>query len=197
MNAAQPTPPRGWFARLVHDKLIEPLHHPKHEPEYTARGVLFGLLIALTPTVGIQMTIVFGVWLLVRRAVPQWDFSLVVALAWTWVTNVFTAPPLYYLYVITGRVLLGHWDDLQGYAMFSKRLAQSMPEQLGWLETAWLFIVNLLEIFGVAMFVGCLPWMVIGTWLGYIWSLRLIRRLRRIREKHALEAARKTSKQTQ
>ena len=191
MNTPPQPAQRGRLAQLVHDKLVVPLHRSKHPPEYTARGVFFGLLIALTPTVGIQMPIVFGIWLLVRRLRPSADFSLVVALAWTWVTNVATAPPLYYLYIVSGRIMLGHWDNLQGYDVFAERLAQTMPQDAGWLETAWLYVVNLFDIFGVPLFVGCLPWMVFGAWAGYVWSLGLLTRLRLARERRVAVAANK------
>ena len=87
--------PRGWLSRIVHGKLIAPLRRSRHTPEYTARGVLVGLLVALTPTVGVQMPIVFGIWLALRKMYPGWDFNVVVALAWTWVTNAVTAPFVY------------------------------------------------------------------------------------------------------
>ena len=190
MNMPSSPPTRGRFSQLVHDKLIEPLHQSKHSAEHTARGVFFGLLVALTPTVGVQMFMVFGIWLLVRRIRPSWDFSLVIALAWTWVTNVATAPPLYYLYIVSGRILLGHWDDLQGYEVFTQRLAHTMPVDAGWIETAWLYVKNLFEIFGVSLFVGCLPWMVLGAWAGYVWSLRVVVRVRRVRERRASASAR-------
>lgn len=180
-----PPPPRGQFARLVHDKLIAPMRRSRHPPEYTARGVFFGLLIALTPTVGIQMGVVLGLWVLVHRLTPRWDFNLVVALAWTWVTNVFTAPPLYYIYIVTGRMMLGRWEDMQGYSVFARRLAATMPDDAGWLEQAWRFVVNLFDIFGVPMFVGCVPWMVLGAWAGYVWSLGLLRRLALSRARRA------------
>jgi uncharacterized protein (DUF2062 family) len=188
MTARPPPQQRGRFVQLVYDKLIDPLYRSKHPPEYAARGVLFGLLIALTPTVGVQMPIVFGIWLLVRRLRPNWGFSLVIALAWTWVTNVFTAPPLYYLYIVSGRILLGHWDDMQGYAVFAERLSSTMPSNAGWVETAWLYVVNLFEIFGVSLFVGCLPWMVFGAWAGYVWSLGLLVRMQRMRERRVAAA---------
>lgn len=191
MNTPTPAPQRGRFLQLVHDKLIAPLHRSKHSPEYTARGVFFGLIVALTPTVGVQMPIVFGIWLLVRRIRPSADFSLVVALAWTWITNVATAPPLYYLYIVSGRILLGHWQDMQGYGVFTERLAQTMPTDAGWLETAWLYVVNLFEFFGVPLFVGCLPWMVLGAWAGYVWSLGVLNRVRRMRERRAAAAENK------
>lgn len=180
---------RGWLSQLVHDKLIQPLRHSRHPPEHAARGVLVGLLVAMTPTVGVQMPIVFGIWLAVRKVYPRWDFGLVVALAWTWVTNVFTAPPLYYLYIVTGRMLLGRWDDMQGYGVFTERLVETLPQDAGLLEEAWLYVVNLFEIFGVPMFVGCLPWMVLGSWAGYVWSLGLLHSLARARARRAAKKA--------
>ena len=47
----------------------------------------------------------------------------------------------------------------------------------GWIETFWLKPYNLFANFGVPMFVGSLPWALLGGWLGYVWTLRLIQRL--------------------
>lgn len=185
MQNREASPRRSRLWRILHLKLVIPLRRSRHPPEYTARGVAVGLLVALTPTVGVQMPIVFLVWLAMRKLRPAWDFHLVVALAWTWVTNVATAPPLYYLYIVSGRMLLGRWDDLQGYAQFSERLAQTLPTDAGWLEAAWLYVVNLFRVFGEPMFVGCVPWMVLGTWAGYVWSLGLLRGLARSRARRA------------
>ena len=183
------TPERSWLSRIIHEKLLEPLRRSKHPPEYTARGVFFGLLVAMTPTVGVQMPIVFVIWLLIRRIRPTWDFNMVVALAWTWVTNVVTAPFLYYLYIVTGRILLGRWEDMQGFDIFRERLAATLPKDAGWLEAAWSYVVNLFDIFGIPMFVGCAPWMVLGSWAGYVWSLGLLRRLAAVRARRAAERA--------
>lgn len=177
MDAAPPPTRRGRLAQVVHERLLDPLRRSRHPPEYTARGVFVGLLVALTPTVGVQMPIVFALWLALRRMSQAYDFNLVVALAWTWVTNVATAPPLYYLYLVTGRMMLGRWDELQGYQRFEERLARSLPQDAGWLESAWSYGVNLFDQFGVPMFVGCIPWMALGAWAGYAWSLGALRRL--------------------
>ncbi len=184
-----PIPRRGSLTRLLLEKLIIPLRRSRHPPEYTARGVFIGLFVALTPTVGVQMAVVFGLWVIVRRVYRPWDFNLVVALAWTWVTNVATAPPLYYLYIVTGRMMLGRWGDLQGYHVFTQRLAATVPQDSGWLEAAWLYLVNLFQIFGVPMFVGCVPWMILGAWAGYVWSLGLLRGLARARARRAAARA--------
>ena len=169
--------------QFLRQKLLHPLIRSRHPAEHTARGVLVGLAVALTPTVGVQMPAVFGVWILMRRFTPQWDFNLVVGLAWCWVTNIATAPPLYYLYLVTGRMLLGRWDEMQGYDSFASSLRLAVPVGTGWLETAWLYVMNLFTTFGIPLFVGCIPWAVLGAWAGYVWSLRALNRLNQLRAK--------------
>lgn len=166
------------FVRSLRSRLIRPLLHPRHPPEYMARGVFFGLFVALSPTTGIQMPLILVLWLLVRRFRSSWNFHLLVAMAWTWVTNVLTIPPLYYLYVVTGRVLLGWWDRIKSFETFESRLSETLSPQAGWLEAIWVYTVNFIEKFGLPVFVGSIPWMILGSWLGYTWSLALIRRIR-------------------
>lgn len=174
------------LTRAVRARLIRPLLGARHPPEFTARGVLFGLLVALSPTTGIQMPLVLVIWLAVRRLRPAWNFNLLVAMAWTWVTNVLTIPPLYYLYVVTGRALLGWWDRIKGFETFESRLSETLSPQAGGLETVWVYTVNFIEKFGLPVFVGSIPWTILGSWLGYTWSLALIRRIR-ARRRHRRE----------
>ncbi len=169
---------------LIRARLIDPLLHTKHTPEYTARGVMFGLMVALTPTVGVQMPIVFLIWLAVRRFRPEWNFNVVVAMAWTWITNVATAPPIYYLYIVTGRTLMGRWDKVRNYETFASRLTESLEEDPTWFESVWVYAVNLVNKFGIPLFVGCVPWVILGSWLGYRWSRSFIIGVRRARERH-------------
>lgn len=178
-------------AAAVRARLLRPLIRTAHPPEYTARGVMFGMMIALTPTVGVQMPIVFVLWLAVRRFRPAWGFNVVVAMAWTWVTNVVTAPPLYYLYIVTGRTLMGRWDRVRDYDTFESRLTESLDADAGWAEALWVYAVNLVDKFGVPLFVGSLPWIVLGSWLAYRWSRRFVVGVRRARERHRLQAARR------
>lgn len=171
----------SWTSRLgrsVRARLIRPLHSVRHPPEYMARGVFFGLLVALSPTTGIQMPMIFVIWLLVRKFRSSWNFNLLVALAWTWVTNVLTIPPLYYLYVVTGRALLGWLDRIKSFETFESRLSETLSPDAGWLEALWVYTVNFIDKFGLPVFVGSIPWTIMGSWLGYKWSLALIRRVR-------------------
>jgi len=188
-NEPQRNNRRSGLARLIRHRLVIPIVRSRHPPEYTARGVMVGLAVALTPTVGIQMPVVFLVWLLMHRFRRAWDFNLLVALAWTWLTNVFTAPPIYYMFLVTGRLMLGRWDRIRDYDTFSARLGSTLNAEVGWFETLWVYMHDLFEKFGAPMFVGALPWALLGSWLGYRWTLGLIRRMRERRARRNQAAA--------
>ena len=163
---------------MVRFRLILPTLRSPHAPEYTARGVSLGVGLAFTPLIGIQMPLVLLIWLAVRRFAPRWDFHLLIALAWTWVTNVVTLVPVYYVFYITGRVMLWRWDALPGFHSFAAQMPAVSEIEAGWLEAFWITVVRIFEIWGEPMFLGCLPWAIGFGWLSYRWSLRLIRRLR-------------------
>jgi|GEM_PF-295562 len=167
---------RNGLHRLIRHRLVIPVLRARHPPAYTARGVSVGLALAMTPTIGVQMPMVFLAWLAVRRFRRDWDFSLLVALAWTWFSNLLTFPPLYYLFLVTGRLMLGRWDPTKDYETFTARLDAALYVEAGWLETLWGHIHNLFEQFGLPMFVGCLPWAILSGWIGYVWTLRYLRR---------------------
>ncbi|GAB6054576.1 hypothetical protein JCM17960_33960 [Magnetospira thiophila] len=172
--------------RLARFRLIVPMQRSPHPPEYTARAAAIGLAVAFTPTVGIQLVVVLGIWILLRWS-ARTDFSLVVALAWVWVTNVFTMLPIYYGFYVTGQFMLGRWDDLSGYQGFVDVFSAAVKMDMSMLDMAWALITLAAEEQGLAMFVGSLPWAIITAWLGYVWSLKYLRtrqsaRLRRFRE---------------
>ena len=170
--------------RLTRLKLLIPILRSKHPPEYTARGVLVGMAWAMTPLVGIQMYTVFMTWLIARKLF-KWDFSLIVGLAWTWVTNVFTMLPVYYAFYLTGQVMLGNWNDLSGYNSFVEAYFRTFDEGLGTWETVQMYAVMIVKDWGLAMAVGSLPWAALGGWLGYKFGLAYaMRRAARLRAKH-------------
>ena len=166
------------FRRLMRLRLVVPILRSPEAADYTARGVFVGLLVALTPTVGIQMVIVAGIWALVRMLRPAWDFNVVIGMLWTWLTNVFTAPPIYYVFLLTGEAMLGRWGESGGYGMFSERLAGLLEADATFVASMWVYAVGIFEAWGVPMLIGCLPWAIAGAFLGYWWSLRLIHQFR-------------------
>ncbi len=60
------------------------------DKENLARGLALGMFVAFTPTIGFQMILVCILILLYPGNMP-------VALAACWITNPFTAPPIYYV----------------------------------------------------------------------------------------------------
>ncbi len=145
-----------------------------------------GLAVALTPTVGIQLIAVFGLWIMCRWS-RRTDFSLVVALAWVWVTNALTMLPIYYTFYVTGQFMLGRWDDLSGYQGFIDVFQAAFQDDLGFLDRIWALVRLSAQEQGLAMFVGCIPWATGTAWAGYAWSLKLLRvrqaaRLKRFKE---------------
>jgi len=171
--------------RQVRHRLIVPLLRAKRAPGYTARSVAVGLLVAMTPTVGVQMLIVLAIWFVVRFARPVWDFNVVIAMLWTWITNVFTMGPIYFVFLITGRFMLGGNGDLSGYDEFTDRLEQTLAADAGHFEMFWVYTIDLFQTWGLPMFIGSAPWAILISVLGYWWSLRLIAKLR-ARRKSAL-----------
>ncbi len=112
--------------RKLRRRLIAPMFSSRKSPEYAARGVLFGVFFAFTPLVGVQIAILIGIWTAVRAFAPRYDFNLIVAIAWVWVTNVFTVPPIYFGFIVTGQMMLGRWDEPIGYSAYTSRLDASL-----------------------------------------------------------------------
>ncbi|MEK9752366.1 MAG: DUF2062 domain-containing protein [Rhodospirillaceae bacterium] len=172
----------GWkgFMRMLRLRLVIPLLRAKHEPEYTARGVFVGVALGLTPTVGIQIPMVMATWAAVRATVPAWNFNMIVAIAWVWLSNVFTLGPLYYGFLVTGRIMMGHHDALPGYQTFSVELMKALEVDADGLKGFWEQTVNLFDLYGVPMLIGCIPWALIWGWIGYVWTLKYLRRRQRL-----------------
>jgi hypothetical protein len=170
--------------RLVHFRLVIPLMRSPHTPEYTARGVMVGLFWAFTPLIGVQMYLVFLSWLVARRK-PDWDFSLLVSLAWTWVTNVFTLIPTYYLFYVTGEILLGRTGTITGYDHFAHAW-QAALEAEGFIGPIVAYARTIASEQGVPMLVGSIPYAFGMGWLGYRWSLKFIIRLRKARHERKI-----------
>lgn len=179
MSVLFPSRSPSRFRRAIRQKLLVPLVRLRHHPELAARGTMVGLAWAFTPTFGIRMPLVFATWIVTRHLL-RWDFSLFLGLAWTWVTNILVVVPVYFAFHVTGRLLLGRWDDLSGFATFRAQLeaflaAGSLHERLGLALQEW----------GLTLWLGALPWSAAMAALGYVGARRFLayraaRRRRRI-----------------
>jgi len=193
-QTAQRRRERSWskrLERLWRYRLLIPLKRNPHPPEYSAYGIMVGVGVALTPTVGVQMGIVVLIWLIARH-VFGWHFSVVLGCAWTWITNYLTAPPIYYVLYVTGHLMLGRWSALGGYDAFAE-VSRSFfsPPDLGTIELAEFYITTVFVGWGVPMLVGCVPFVIIGGALAYWWSLRFVIRYRRARQQRRIRRAKR------
>lgn len=170
----------GWLSRigrLVRYRLHIPMIRSRHSPEYTARGVMVGMFWAMLPLVGIQMAFVLATWVIARK-VFNWDFSLVNGLAWTWVTNVVTVIPAYYLFYVTGLWLMGNSEALGDYETFAAGLKGIGGDEPGFWRSAAVWSKTLLIGWGVPMTIGAVPWAVTSAAISYFLSLRFVRAYR-------------------
>lgn len=174
-----------------------PLVRSRQPPENAARSVAVGLLWAFTPTFGVQMAFVCVHWY-VARVFFRRDFNVVVAMAWTWITNVFTVAPTYYAFFVAGQILLGRWGDLSGYRGFQEFRRTALGEIAGDPASfeAWRTYVSVVaEGWGLAMLVGSAPFAALAYVAGYRWALRVTlrwrarrRRARRVRAEGAVRS---------
>lgn len=157
------------LGRLLKLKLIIPILRLKHPPEYKARGVAVGLAWAMTPLVGIQMWLVFMTWIFLKK-VFHWHFSLGLAIVWTWVTNVFTVPPVYYIFYATGQIMQSR--EVAAYQNLKKMISETFLSNLSFSEQWVLFFKLLVKDWGFSMAIGCLPWALLFGVSGYYLTYR-------------------------
>lgn len=182
------------MGRLSRLKLLIPLRRSPHSPEYTARGVAVGMFWAMTPLVGIQMYLCFMTWLLFKP-LKNANFSLVISFAWTWVTNVFTMLPIYYLFYATGQIMRGDWHNITGYDTFLTSWHAAFDAGAGFWQAALDLMALLAKELGLSMGIGCLPYAIASAWFSYKFSLKYVRRRRRKKlEKRVKAHAAKSAK---
>jgi len=172
------------LGRLCRYRLVVPIKRSVHSPELIARGVMVGLAWGLTPTIGLQMGLCFLTWLFTVR-VLRWDFNIVIAMAWTWTTNLLTMLPAYYLFFLTGQIMLGRVGGMTGYGEFLALWDKNVPgaEALGFWQWLGEYAVILFHGWGLPMLIGCLPWSALGGWAGYVWTLRFVTRYQAARQR--------------
>ena len=172
-------PRRRFFERLrrnAYFHLLIPLKRSRRPPEYGARGIAIGLALGLTPTDGFQLILLGAIWFAATR-LAGWQFSWLIAAAWTTVTNPLTIPLIYFAFHATGAAILGQALALD-YGAFAARLAVALPEAGGFGAQTVAYATILLRDFGLVMLLGSLPYAVLGGATGYVLGLRFIRRYR-------------------
>ncbi len=162
----------GRLRRLFRYRLLIPLERSLSSPEEVARGTSLGLGFGLTPTVGFQIMMLMVAWC-VMRFVFRLRVDIVSAIAWTWVSNPLTMIPMYFVFYLTGELMLFRTDEMMGYEGFSGMVSGLVSGEVSFL-VLW---AEALEIV-IPMFLGSVPWSLLGFVCGYLWGKRFMERLR-------------------
>jgi len=173
MQKARRLPPFRRLLRLVYLRLIIPLKRSSRPPEYTARAIAVAVFWAFTPLIPIQTYLLGLTWLIARRF-PQTEFNLLVGLAWIWITNAFTMIPIYFVFYVTGQILLGQWDGAVGYTTFAEQWRIIINHSDGFFEISKAITQLLLHQQGIFLAFGSLPYAFGFSWLAYVWSRRFL-----------------------
>lgn len=171
----------NWYQsieRLVRYRLFVPLKRSKQPAEHSARGVAVGMFWAMSPFFGLQMTLVFLTWLFSRKLL-HWDFALVPGLAWTWITNIFTLPPFFYAFYITGQIALGKFSGIQGfqafYNLFEVAKMEAGPDFWAQMFASANVIISQI---GIPLCIGSAIWAIVWSWASYYMTLRFVNEYR-------------------
>jgi uncharacterized protein (DUF2062 family) len=160
--------------RLMHYQLIIPMLRSKHAPEYTARSVAIGFAVGITPTAGLQLISCALAWIIAKK-IFKWDFNVILAMAWTWNSNTFTIPPIYYICFVTGQIMLGNWHDVFGYQAFAQHFEGIFDLDLSWDSVGDVADFLVTGVF-LKMMLGSIPWFVLSYWVFYRWTMRFMER---------------------
>lgn len=169
---------RRW-ARSLHLQLIVPVLRNRNAPTLTARSVMVGVVVGMTPTQGFQTPLLVAMWWVARLV--GWRFSFIIAYPWNIITNPFTMGPLYYVWYLVGMAMLGDLGtrlDLESFVAIVER-SMAMADQ-GFLENAGEALRLLWNAVGLPVCLGSVPFAVGFGWFSYVLTRRLLtNRLRR------------------
>ena len=151
-------------------------------------GLAMGLWVALTPTVGIQMTVAALVGTLLNK-VTRHGANRPIAVAMAWISNPVTMVPMYYGYVLIGWKLMGKEEAFPSLAQWKARFALYLGSaKLDWGDKIkGLFLAGMGDV-ALPMWVGSLLVATAVSVPAYFIALPLFRRA--VARRRAAEAAR-------
>ena len=69
--------------------------------------------------------------------------------------------------------MLGRWDQSLGFKEFSIKLEELLIIGGGSVTAVWDITLTMIDLWGLPLFLGCIPWAVLTGWIGYSWTLKL------------------------
>ncbi|MDT8447897.1 MAG: DUF2062 domain-containing protein [bacterium] len=175
------------FKDKLNQHIIKPILESHAPIPEAALGAAVGMFLGMTPTVGIQMSLVFGSWLVFKYLLRR-KFDLVISTAMVWLSNPVTMGPLYYGFLVTGNwffAVVGANEGVMSYQEFTKRLeeithAQGASSWDMFKEGIGFLILDL----GYPMVIGSLFWAIPLSILAYLFTQRYLTTHRQRKAEH-------------
>ena len=79
--------------------------------------------------------------------------------------------------------MLGRWDQSLGFKEFSIKLEELLLIGGGSLTAVWDITLTMIDLWGLPLFLGCIPWAILTGWIGYSWTLKFQERRQSNRRK--------------
>lgn len=163
--------------KKIYHNIIKPVVESVAPVKEAALGSAVGMFVGMTPTVGLQMWIVFMIWIFCKYLLKV-KFDLVIGTALVWLSNPITMVPLYYGFLITGYKffsIIGVEKTLVTYNSFGQRLETivHMPDA-GKLDVIYEAGKYLILDLGYPMVLGSLFWAIPLAILSYILTRNLL-----------------------
>lgn len=140
-------------------------------PNYVALTVCVGVVAGLAPIIG-QAYLCLLIWIIFRFFKIR--FNLIASCALTFISNPFTTPFLFYLFYITGQMLLG--ENTIPFTNFVSQLNATFKDEYSF-QILKETLSNLFHGIAKPMFVGYIPWGIVGGALGYLLGYKVANKL--------------------
>ncbi|MDH5560218.1 MAG: DUF2062 domain-containing protein [Deltaproteobacteria bacterium] len=155
----------------IDEHIVRPIKESASPVEEAALGTFVGIFVGLTPTVGIQMWIVFMIWVILKY-ILKIKFDLIIGTALVWISNPFTMFFMYYGFLLTGYAffnIIGLGEHVVTYANFKLSLLQIVNDPTyGQLDIIYKSFEYLIIDLGFPMVLGSLFYATPFAFLSYI-----------------------------
>ena len=153
-------------SNYIKEKFIKPVLHSRAPVSEVSLGVAVGVFMGFTPTVGVQMYLVAIVWTIYRYVFGR-HFTLPVGVAMVWISNPLTMVPMYYVFLVTGYILIDvqHGLSYQHFAESLGKISQTgdMMDQIA--EGTRFLLVDLGWPMVIGGFVYAVPFSIISYYI--------------------------------
>lgn len=150
----------AFYRRHYLRRVLRPLNRARLTPDSVGRTVMLGVAWGLSPTVGAQIIGVAVTWAIIDRLMGL-RFNFAVALVLTAITNPLTIAPIYTLYFGTGCLAMNCTDVGSGLARIIAAIVEFNVADLVNASANGLLKPMLVIL------LGSIPYMVVGSYLGW------------------------------